>query len=126
MNWGEKLPGKLLSALKPEAQDAPFESSLPAADQAMAVRVRRWRRRTVVGAATAVVLLLAAGGWWLATMAGGPAIERLAVLPVVNLTNDPDQEYLVQGVHTGLIDELAQAGVSVIARRSVMQYQNSD
>jgi len=50
----------------------------------------------------------------------------LAVLPVVNLTNDPDQEYLVQGVHTGLIDELAQAGVSVIARRSVMQYQNSD
>ncbi len=117
---------KLLTALKPEARDAPFESSLPAADQAMAVRVRRWRRRTVVGAATAVALLLAAGGWWLATMAGGPAIERLAVLPVVNLTNDPDQEYLVQGVHTALIDELALAGASVIARRSVMQYQNSD
>ncbi len=87
---------------------------------------RRWRRRSVVGAATAVVLLLAAGGWWLATMAGGPAIERLAVLPVDNLTNDPEQEYLVQGVHTGLIDELALAGASVIARRSVMQYQNSD
>jgi len=85
---------------------------------------RRWRRRTV--AATAVgVLLLAVAGWWLATVAGGPAIERLAVLPVENLTNDPDQEYLVQGVHTGLIDELALAGASVIARRSVMQYQNS-
>ena len=87
---------------------------------------RRWRRRTVVGAAAAVVLLLATGGWWLATMAGGPAIERLAVLPVDNLTNDPDQEYLVQGVHRGLIEELSLAGASVIARRSVMQYQNSD
>ena len=87
---------------------------------------RRWRRRTVVGAATAAVFLLAAGGWWLATVAGGPAIERLAVLPVDNRTNDPDQEYLVRGVHTGLIDELALAGASVIARRSVMQYQNSD
>jgi serine/threonine-protein kinase len=87
---------------------------------------RRWRRRTVVGAVTAVVLLLAVGGWWLATMAGGPAIERLAVLPFTNLMNDSEQEYLLQGVHTGLIDELALAGVSVIARRSVMQYQNSD
>ena len=87
---------------------------------------RRWRRRTVVGAAAAVVLLLAAGGWGLATMAGGPAIERFAVLPVDNLTNDPDQEYLVQGVHRGLIEELSLAGASVIARRSVMQYQNSD
>ena len=117
---------KLLTALKPEARDAAFESSLPADDRAIGVRVgrRRWRRRTGVGAATAVVLLLAAGGWWLASM--GAAIERLAVLPVTNLTNDPDQEYLVQGVHTGLIDELSQAGVSVIARRSVMRYQNSD
>jgi TolB-like protein/Tfp pilus assembly protein PilF len=86
---------------------------------------RRWRRRTVAGAALGVVLL-AVGSWWLATMADGPAIERLAVLPVDNLTNDPDQEYLVQGVHRGLIDELALMGASVIARRSVMQYQNSD
>ena len=86
---------------------------------------RRWRRRNVVGAATAVVLLLAAGGWWLATMAGGPAIERLAVLPLTNLTNDPDQEYLVEGVHEALIAELAQLGISVIARTSMMQYRNT-
>jgi serine/threonine-protein kinase len=84
----------------------------------------RWRRRTVASTALGVVVL-AVAGWWL-TMAGGPAIERLAVLPVDNLTNDPDQEYLVQGVHTGLIDELALAGAAVIARRSVMQYQNPD
>ncbi len=103
-----------------------FAEALTSGTVVARVGRRRWRRRTVVGAAAAVVLLLAAGGWWLATMAGGPAIERLAVLPVDNLTNDPEQEYLVQGVHTGLIDELALAGASVIARRSVMQYENSD
>ena len=86
---------------------------------------RRWGRRMVAGTTLGVVLL-AVAGWWMATMAGGPAIERLAVLPVDDLTNDPEQEYLVQGVHTALIDELALAGASVIARRSVMQYQNSD
>ena len=103
-----------------------FAEALTSGTVVARVGRRRWRRRTVVGSATAVALLLAVGGWWLATMAGGPAIQRLAVLPVENLTNDPDQEYLVQGVHTGLIDELALAGASVIARRSMMQYQNSD
>ena len=103
-----------------------FAEALTTGTVVARVGQRRWRRRSVVGAAAAVVLLLATGGWWLATMAGGPAIERLAVLPVDNLTNDPDQEYLVQGVHRGLIEELSLAGASVIARRSVMQYQNSD
>ncbi len=87
---------------------------------------RRWRRRTVVGAATAVVLLLAAGGWWLATLAGGPAIERLAVLPFTNFANAPEQEYLVQGMHSALITELGQAGVTVIGGvQSMMRYQNT-
>ena len=87
---------------------------------------RRWRRRTVVGAAAAVVLLLAAGGWGLATMAGGPAIERLAVLPFTNLMNDPEQEYLVRGMHSALITELGQAGVTVIGGvQSMLRYQNT-
>jgi len=79
----------------------------------------------MVAGTTLGIVLLAVAGWWLASVAGGPAIERLAVLPFTDLTNDPEQEYLVQGVHTGLIDELALAGASVIAPRSVMQYQNS-
>ncbi|MCZ6916495.1 MAG: tetratricopeptide repeat protein, partial [Gemmatimonadetes bacterium] len=93
--------------------------------QAVVARMskRRWPRRTIAGAA--VVVLVAAGGWWLATMAGGPAIERLAVLPLTNLTNEPDQEYLVEGVHEALIAELAQLGIFVIARTSMMQYENT-
>ncbi len=52
--------------------------------------------------------------------------RRLAVLPFTNLMNDPEQEFLVQGMHEAVISELTQAGVTVIARSSVMPYRNSD
>jgi serine/threonine-protein kinase len=95
--------------------------------EAIAAEVRRTRfarRRTTLVAAVAA-LLLGAGGWWVATMVEAPAIRRLAVLPLANLTNDPAQEYFAQGMHDALISELAQAGVPVIGRTSVMQYQHT-
>ena len=52
--------------------------------------------------------------------------RRLAVLPPSNLTNDPEQEYFVQGMHNALISELQRAGVAVIARTSVLRYQNTE
>ena len=85
---------------------------------------RRQPRRAVIAAVALVVV--AAAGWWLSTTAGAPVIKRLAVLPLENLTKDPEQEYLIQGVHAGLIDELAIAGAAVIARRSVMQYRSAE
>jgi len=51
--------------------------------------------------------------------------RRLAVLPPINLMNDPEQEYFVQGVHNALISELQRLGVAVIARTSVLQYENT-
>ncbi|MGH7510214.1 MAG: protein kinase domain-containing protein [Gemmatimonadales bacterium] len=87
-------------------------------------RARSARRRRTWGTA-AGVLLLGAGGWWVSGMVEEPAIRRLAVLPLANLTNDPEQEYFAQGMHDALISELAQAGVPVIGRTSVMQYQQT-
>jgi TolB-like protein len=75
-----------------------------------------------VGRLIAVVLVAA---WWLSTALGGPAYERLAVLPPTNLMNDPEQAYFVQGVHKALISELQKAGVAVIARTSVLRYENT-
>jgi TolB-like protein/Tfp pilus assembly protein PilF len=95
--------------------------------EAIAAEVRRTRfarrRKTLVAAVAA--LLLGVGGWWMATMVEAPGIQRLAVLPLANLTNDPAQEYFAQGMHDALISELAQAGVPVIGRTSMMQYQHS-
>jgi adenylate cyclase len=83
---------------------------------------RRWPRRVAAVAAVVVVFVAV---WGLFTLGGGPAYERLAVLPPTNLMNDPEQEYFVQGVHTALISELQRAGVAVIARTSVMRYENA-
>jgi serine/threonine-protein kinase len=83
---------------------------------------RRWKWPAV---AAVVVGFLLIAAWVLSSVFGGPTYERLAVLPPANLMNDPEQEYFVQGVHNALISELQRAGVAVIARTSVMQYENT-
>ncbi len=83
------------------------------------------RRRPWLATSGAAIVLFAAAVLVLLNALGGPAYERLAVLPPTNLMNDPEQEYFVQGVHNALISELQRAGVAVIARTSVMQYENT-
>jgi TolB-like protein/DNA-binding winged helix-turn-helix (wHTH) protein/tetratricopeptide (TPR) repeat protein len=52
------------------------------------------------------------------------SIRSLAVLPLANLTGDPQQEDFVDGMTDSLITELAQIGdVRVISRTSVMRYK---
>jgi TolB-like protein len=72
-----------------------------------------------------VIAVVIVAAWLLSTVLGGPAYDRLAVLPPVNLMNDHEQEYFVGGVHDALISELQRAGIAVIARTSVLQYENT-
>jgi TolB-like protein len=54
-----------------------------------------------------------------------PKIGSLAVLPLKNLSADPTQEYLGDGMTDALIDRLARMhNVRVISRTSVMQFKN--
>ena len=54
-----------------------------------------------------------------------PVIRSLAVLPLSNLTGDPQQEYFADGMTDALITDLAKIrGVKVISRTSVMQFKN--
>jgi len=53
-------------------------------------------------------------------------IESLAVLPLQNLSADPAQEYLADGMTEELTTELAQISpLRVISRTSVMQYKGA-
>jgi len=56
------------------------------------------------------------------------AIDSIAVLPLENLTGDPEQEYFVDGATDEIIGQLAQiSGLRrVISRQSMMRYKDSD
>ncbi len=60
--------------------------------------------------------------------AGGAAapgrIQSLAVLPLENLSDDPEQEYFADGMTEALIADLAKiSALRVVSRTSVMQYK---
>lgn len=88
------------------------------------------RKRTWLGAAIVLSALLAFAVWkWVPAVSGGvgtPRINSLAVLPLVNLSGEPQQEYFADGMTEELITNLGKVrSLRVISRTSVMQYKQS-
>lgn len=52
--------------------------------------------------------------------------RRIAVLPPVNIGNDPDRQHLVLALHESLISQIGRGDIAVLARTSVLQYQGAD
>jgi TolB-like protein/DNA-binding winged helix-turn-helix (wHTH) protein/Tfp pilus assembly protein PilF len=101
---------------------------------AKSVRGRRaviWLVGIVALALIALVAVLAGldGHAWrdrLFGHAAKPRIQALAVLPLANLTGDPEQEYFADGITEELIIELGKVSEArVISRQSIMQYKGS-
>jgi serine/threonine protein kinase/Tfp pilus assembly protein PilF len=77
---------------------------------------------------TAIVLGLNVGGWRtrLVGWTSPPKIGSLAVLPLENLSHDPEQEYFADGMTEALITDIAKIGtLRVISRTSVMRYKGT-
>jgi serine/threonine protein kinase/Tfp pilus assembly protein PilF len=91
---------------------------------------RRWLLILAIITLTLVALLvvLPPEGLWQrfsGRRSVGP-IRSIAVLPLANLTGDPEQEYFADGMTDALISKLAQIGsLDVISRTSVMLYKDS-
>ena len=91
-----------------------------------------WRKRRVAFVASALTLSallgLAVGAWrgGLVRSAHAMRIESVAVLPLENMTGDPTQEYLVDGMTDALTTHLAQIGdIRVISRTSAMRFKGA-
>ncbi len=92
-----------------------------------AVETRDSPRIVIGNKILAIVAVLAIAvaiwSWW-----GRPAgpITSIAVLPLTNLMNDPDQEYFVDGMHEAMITALSKIPeLRVIGRTSVMGYREN-
>lgn len=87
---------------------------------------RRWLASGIVILIAAIALL----GWKLFSArrqpSAGRAIHSVAILPLENLTGDPNQEYLVDGLTDSLITNVARIhSLAVISRTSVMAYKDT-
>ena len=83
------------------------------------------RRRWIVVATSGAILVIAAALFSL-HRAAQPGIESIAILPLENLSRDPEQEYFADGLTDSLITDLGQVStLRVISRTSVMQYKRT-
>ncbi|MGE5724610.1 MAG: winged helix-turn-helix domain-containing tetratricopeptide repeat protein [Acidobacteriota bacterium] len=110
-------PGETTTPRKGEQQDSRRQS------------LRRWISNLLAGLLGGALLLVivftfdvAGAREWLRTRT--TPIRSIAVLPLENLSRDPEQEYFADGMTDELITTLAQMGtVRVVSRTSVMRYK---
>jgi serine/threonine protein kinase/tetratricopeptide (TPR) repeat protein len=87
----------------------------------------KWKRLIIYGRMAIIIILLMVGGIYL-FKGRREAIDSIAVLPLDNLSGNPEQEYFADGMTEALIRELAKikAFQRVISRTSVMLYKETD
>jgi serine/threonine-protein kinase len=116
------------------ALEAAQSGAIPPRLSWLAARPRpRWLLVAAMALVAVVVVIVGLGpggmGSRLFGTAGSGRKIRMAVLPFANLSGDPEQEYLSDGLTQETISQLGRLhpeSLSVIARTSVMRYKKTD
>ena len=121
---------ELLVDLRRLAEPASIRTNPPASMPKSRTKAARSAAYFGVGLLTlaAVVLAFNVGGLRsrLVGWTPPPKIGSLAVLPLENLSHDPEQEYFADGMTEALITDISKIGtLRVISRTSVMRYKGT-
>jgi TolB-like protein/DNA-binding winged helix-turn-helix (wHTH) protein/tetratricopeptide (TPR) repeat protein len=118
----ETLPRHGYRLMVPVEKTEPFASPI---FKASLRRRKTWLAVSVLIIAAVVVGVLSRQ--WLIERFRPVKIESLAVLPLENLSGNPDEEYFVDGMTEALITELGKMhALRVISRQSVMHYKGTN
>ena len=97
------------------------------AEKAKAASSRKFKRIYRIALAAVIILLVVILGVRIVNGINEDAEKSIAVLPLQNLTGQPENAYFVDGMHDALIGELGKIeSVRVISRTSTLRYQKSD
>jgi TolB-like protein/DNA-binding winged helix-turn-helix (wHTH) protein/Tfp pilus assembly protein PilF len=122
----ETLPRKgyrFIAPVKRSGENA--TAGQPADSPAAAPRLRwiPWSIALTAAVGIAVGISIGTGRWTVRHPGVAPRISALAVIPLENLSGNPEQQYFADGLTDALITDLAKAGtVRVVSRTSVTQY----
>jgi TolB-like protein/DNA-binding winged helix-turn-helix (wHTH) protein/Tfp pilus assembly protein PilF len=119
--------------LKSEVPEMPASLESPVVIAESQIPSRHRYRRVLV---TALVLVVGLAGLFSFDLGGVrrrllgepsvPRIQSIAVLPLENLSKDPEQEYFADGMTDQLITNLAQiSALKVVSRTSAMRYKGT-
>jgi TolB-like protein len=116
-------------ALVNEPDPEPDPETLPAIPEAPGAPIRP-RGQRLFPLVALLCLCLTVSAWFVFRHRGAansaPKIQSLAVLPLRNLSRDPGQEYLADGITEALIGRLANIqDLRVISHTSVMRFRNT-
>lgn len=114
-----------IAPINPSAEQAVPPQSFPSADLANKFPASRYSSKTVLLAVVVLVFLLAGIAFRSRSRESGQ-LRSVAVLPFKNLSGNPDQEYLTDGMTDELITDLAKlSSLRVISHTSVMQFKQT-
>ena len=96
------------------------------------VPTRWWltvRRRTIAALAAMAVTIAGAGVWWSRRAPGGAAANKgplsVAVMPFANVSGDPQNAYLANGITQAVTTRLHRAGLRVIPWETARRFRDA-
>jgi len=129
-NWIQSRSSRLEKPERVEKPEKESQSETPPAAPSRRGTMAAWTARPWFALAAILCICLAAAAWLAfrhrASVTVEPKIRSLAVLPLRNLSGDPAQDYLADGITEALIGRLSNIhDLRVISHTSVIRFKNS-